>query len=190
MSATHQQQQTDRLIIGIAGRIGAGKTSAAKYLSTRYGFQYLRYSLVLKDWRASDSNSKHELQEIGWQVMAGGMQEELNRRLIAQIGPDTSVAVDGLRHPIDYEAQKRSFLSLFHLLYIDSPRNIRWTRLRGRGRYESQEAFDTADSHPVEQQIESLKNKAEAVLHNEGSLEEMYLSLERSISSFRSEGHV
>src|SRR5580704_4518075 len=121
MSSQFQRLPDERLVIGIAGHIGSGKTSAAKYLNSKYGFQYLRYSQVLSEWLAKAPESKSHLQEIGWEVMHGGKQTELNRRLIAQIKPRGDIAVDGLRHPVDYESLRNSFLSSFRLVYIDSP---------------------------------------------------------------------
>ena len=179
----------ERLVIGITGRIGAGKTSAGKYLGSRYGFQYLRYSQVLSEWLAKDSECKTHLQEVGWKVMAGGMQDELNRRLIAQINPDADVAVDGLRHPLDYESLKHSFASALHLAYIDSPLKTRWDRLKDQDRYASIGAFEAADSHPVEQQIESLRANAALVLHNESTLQDLYVALDQAIRGFGRGGH-
>jgi dephospho-CoA kinase len=179
----------DRVVIGVAGRIGAGKTSAATYLSSKYGFQYLRYSQVLSDWLAKDPERKARLQDIGWEVMSGGMQSELNSRLVAQIVPGANVAVDGLRHPIDYESLKKHFASSFHLLYIDSPRTERWARLKAQGRYSSLELFEAADAHAVEQSIELLNESAAVVLQNSGSLQDLYASLDEVIRKIRSEGH-
>jgi hypothetical protein len=121
--------------------------------------------------------------------MAKGMQTELNSRLIAHVLPDVDAAIDGLRHPIDYESLENSFGPSFHLLFIDSAPSKRWEHLKGKGRYASSAAFESADSHPVEQQIESLRAKAALVLHNEGPLQELYAALDRAIRAFRSEGH-
>src|SRR6266849_10287062 len=101
MASHSERPQGERLVIGITGRIGSGKTTVGRYLEARYGFQYLRYSEVLAEWRAKDPESKAHLQEVGWEVMAGGMQAELNRRLVEEIKPGSDVAVDGLRHPLD-----------------------------------------------------------------------------------------
>ena len=109
MSSHFQRPLDDRLVIGITGRIGAGKTSAGRYLSLGCDFQYLRYSQILSEWLAKDAETKAHLQEVGWEVMAGRMQIELNRRLIEQINPQADVAVDGLRHPIDYESLQEIF---------------------------------------------------------------------------------
>jgi dephospho-CoA kinase len=188
MPSQSPRPQINRLVIGIAGRIGAGKTSAATYLSSKHGFQYLRYSQVLSEWLAKDSVKKSRLQEIGWEVMNGGMQVELNRRLIAQIKLDTDAAVDGLRHPTDRESLADSFAGSFRLVYIESPAKQRWEHLKGRGRYADFASFQTADSHPVEQQIEKLRSGASRVLVNESSLEILYSTLNNVIQELRKEG--
>jgi dephospho-CoA kinase len=186
MPAYFQGQPHKRLVLGITGRIGAGKTSAAKYLSSKYKFQYLRYSQVLSDWLANDSESKLHLQEVGWKVMAEGMQAELNRRLIEQIQPPpANVAADGLRHPIDYGSLKKSFGSSFQLLYIESSPERRWNRLKAVGRYPTFDSFNVVDSHPVEQQIERLRECAVLELHNEGLLQDLYMALDKLIQNFR-----
>jgi len=188
MASHSQQPRAERLVIGITGRIGSGKTTVGGYLESRHGFQYLRYSEVLAEWRAKDHESKAQLQKVGWEVMAGGMQAELNRRLIARITPDPDVAVDGLRHPLDYETLKNSFADLFHLLYIDSPPRLRFERLNQKGKYADFASFDMADSHPVEQQIDSLRPNAALVIHNERSLQDLYVAVDEAILTFRKEG--
>jgi len=177
-------------VIGIAGRIGAGKTSTGEYLRSRHGFQYLRYSRVLTEWLAKDPESKADLQELGWSVMAKGMQGELNRRLIAQIVPDGDVAVDGLRHSLDFESLGSAFGSSFHLVFLDSPQEARWDRESVRDKYRSLDAFRRADSHPVEQQIGSLQTNAVLVLKNEGSLQDLYTALDEAVRRFRKAGPV
>jgi dephospho-CoA kinase len=166
------EPQTKRLIVGVTGRIGAGKTSVAKYLSTAHGFDYIRYSQVLSEWRAEDAQSKTNLQAVGWEVMGGGLQVELNRRVIAQIPPRSNCAVDGLRHPTDFESLAKSFALQFFLCYVECPQQIRWQRLRSR--YHEFDDFTRADSHPVEQQIETLRSKAFKVIKNDGSLQALY----------------
>ena len=84
---------------------------------------------------------------------------------------------------------KKAFASSFHLLYIESPREERWNRLAGGGRYTTVDAFEIADSHPVEQQIESLRAYGDLVLMNDRSLEELYVVIDNAIRGFKEEGH-
>jgi dephospho-CoA kinase len=145
---------------------------------------------VLSEWLAKDPESKAQLQEVGWGVMTGGKQTELNQRLVAQVVPGADVAVDGLRHPIDYESLRNSFLPSFHLLYIDSPSKDRWQRLHDSGRYTNFGVFEAADAHPVEQHIESLRANAALIVQNQGSLEDLYAAVDDAIRGFRKEGHI
>lgn len=182
------QPQGKRLVIGITGRIGSGKTTVGRYLESAHGFQYLRYSAVLADWLAKDPESRAHLQRVGWEVMAGGMQAELNRRLVEQIAPDLDVAVDGLRHPLDYQTLNDRYPSSFHLVYVESPPQLRFDRLKARGKYSDFGSFEAADSHPVEQQIDSLRQNA-LVIENGSSIGALDARVDEAISRFRKEGH-
>jgi dephospho-CoA kinase len=190
MASHSQRPRGERLVVGITGRIGSGKTTVGRYLQSRYNFQYLRYSEILADWRAKDPESKAELQQVGWEVMAGGMQAELNRRLIARIKPEADVAFDGLRHPLDYDTLSNSFPGSFRLLFIDSAPRLRFERLNQRGKYTDFTSFAAADSHSVEQQIDSLRPSAALVIHNERSLQNLYATVDEAIHSFRKEGQL
>jgi dephospho-CoA kinase len=122
--------------------------------------------------------------------MAGGLQAELNRRLIVQIVPDQDVAVDGLRHPLDYETLHNVLFPSFRLLFIDSSPKLRYDRLKEKGKYVESASFLAADSHPVEQQIDSLRVSAALVIGNEGSLPELYEAIDHAVSRFSKEGQL
>ena len=188
MTSHSQRPLGERLVIGIAGRIGSGKTTVGGHLESRHGFQYLRYSVVLADWLAKDPESKTHLQKVGWEVMAGGMQAELNRRLIAQIAPDGDVAVDGLRHPLDHETLQSAFPGSFKLLFIDTSARVRFERLQKNGKYADLVSFEYADTYPVEQHIDSFRTNAAAVIDNEASLRDLYSDVDQAIRRFRKDG--
>lgn len=154
------------LVIGVAGRIGSGKTTIARLLETDFGFQYLRYSLVLAEWFRTDPSCKSVLQQVGWDVMSGDRQRELNRRLIRQIDRKRDCVVDGLRHPLDLESLSSEFTSRFLFVFIETPAETRFARLSER--YTTYTEFVKADSHAVESSIGTLASSADIVLN--GSL--------------------
>jgi dephospho-CoA kinase len=182
MEADHPNTE---LVIGITGQLGSGKTTAAEYLAIEHCFNHIRYSQVLADWFKEDPERKSELQVVGWEVMSGGIQAELNCRLLSKIARGTNWVVEGLRHPLDYETLKNVFASRFHLIYIDSSREQRWLRLQKRGRFRTFTEFCTADQHPVEELIPQLKQFAELCIVSGEPLQQLHEPLSRFVASLR-----
>lgn len=172
-----------RIVIGVAGRIGSGKTEAAHLLERQHGFQYLRYSIVLADWYGTDPSAKARLQQVGWEVMSSDRQRELNFKLIAQVDRTRDCVVDGLRHPIDFECLKSEFGAFFRLLFVDTPAEIRFERVRSR--YPTFEQFAAADSHPVEANIGELRAKADLILKGQLPKDSLVDQIARFITESR-----
>ena len=171
------------IVIGVAGRIGSGKSVVAHCLEREFGFQYLRYSLVLAGWSHTDPADKSRLQVIGGDVMAGQGQVELNRLLIRQIDRSTDVAVDGLRHPTDNESLLATFGPRFFLIFVDTPLQIRFER--SRERFNTYERFLSADTHPVESNTDLLRPFAAVTISGTLQSGELSSELRQLISSFR-----
>lgn len=176
-------------MIGIAGRIGSGKTTAARYLATKHDFRYLRYSQVLRDG-FKEKGDRQKLRALGWDIMSSGKQEELNRLLLKRIMGPGDFVVEGLRHPTDYEALKKKFRERFCLVYIESPANSRWRRLKKAGRFCTMMEFREADRHPVEQNVPRLRTKADMMVTNSGSLEQLHQRLDRVANRVRKGGRL
>lgn len=168
------------IFVGVAGRMGSGKTSAAKYLSSRYDFQYTRYSQVLQDWLSAGDADRGRLQILGWDVMAGGLQAELNARLIAGIDRSRSAAIDGVRHRLDFESLSSSLGASFSLVFLEAAAEPRFDRVRDRFRTFAE--FQAADSHPVESHIDGLKPLARLAISTD-SLESLYNQLDAWIAA-------
>lgn len=171
-------------MIGFAGRIGAGKTAAAKYLARTYGFRYLRYSQILAE-RLRGRRTKEALQELGWRVMSGGGQQKLNDDLIRRIRSDDDYVIDGLRHPIDHRSLRRKFGSNFLLLYIEARSGLRFSRVKRRRNLSDLKEFNKIDKHPVESHIPTLRAKAYSVIQNKSDIREFHRRLDREIVAVR-----
>lgn len=169
------------IFVGITGRIGSGKTTAARYLSSKYGYQYTRYSQVLRKWVSSGTADRDQLRKVGWDIMAGGLQAELNSRLIAGLDHSRSAAIDGLRHPIDFDSLSSAFDPSFRMIFLEARPQYRYERLLSR--FPDLAAIEEADSHQVESHIDNLKSRASMTIANEQSLESLYRQLDAWISS-------
>jgi len=165
--------------------MGSGKTSAAKHLSSQYGFQYTRYSQVLQDWLSVGNNNRGRLQILGWDVMAGGLQAELNARLIAGIDRSRSAAIDGVRHRVDFDSLTTSLGASFTMIFLEASPQRRFDRVQDR--FESFDDFRTADSHAVESHIDSLKALARLTISTEHSSESLYNQLDAWLAACAAE---
>jgi len=166
--------------------MGSGKTSAARYLSTKYGFQYTRYSQVLQDWLSASDADRGRLQILGWDVMAGGLQAELNSRLIAEIDRSRSAAIDGVRHQVDFDSLSSSFGTSFCMIFLEASQEGRFDRVRDR--FSAFSDFQAADSHPVESHIDGLRPFARLTISTEHSLESLYNQLDAWLAACGAEG--
>lgn len=175
--------EDSRIVVGVAGRIGSGKTAIAQRFERDSGFQYLRYSQVLAEWHHVDPSDKSQLQRIGEEVMVSGRQLELNRRVIDRLDPTRDAVIDGLRHPIDFECLFTEFGARFSLIFVDTPPKARFERRRDR--FSTLEQYREADSRPVEAHIDSLRSHASVVLSGTMSDENLMASLNDLILELR-----
>ncbi len=135
-----------RLVIGLAGSVGAGKGTAAAYLERRYGAAYFRFSdpfrAVLKALYVDDSRSN--LQFVSKLLRDAYGQDILS--VIAQKAIDGSdrriVVIDGVRRASDLEGIASD--PNFRLLYIDADIRLRYERivLRAQNRGDSEKTYE------------------------------------------------
>jgi dephospho-CoA kinase len=171
------------LNIGISGPIGAGKTTAAKYLAATYGLSYLRYSEVLAEISPQPASDRKTLREFGWDIMSRGRQGALNQKLLSKMQSGINYVVDGLRHPIDFETL--STRPPFYLLYLDASPHIRWQRLSSRDISRTWEEFLAVEKHPVESYLPIFKEKAYKTLRNEGPITNFHADLDTVFRGLR-----
>jgi dephospho-CoA kinase len=115
--------------------------------------------------------------------MARGLQPELNARLIAELDPSRSAAIDGLRHPLDFESLKEAFGASFGMVFLDARPEIRFERQHQR--FRDFAGFEIADMHPVESLVDSLRSQASVAISNEESQDSLYQKLDSWVAAFR-----
>jgi len=111
------------------------------------------------------SPTREQLQKLGWDVMSGGLQSELNTRLIAGIDRSKNTAIDGLRHEIDFRALSSAFSTAFYMIFLEASPEARFERLRSR--FATFAEFQAADAHPVDASIDSLRPFANTIISSQ-----------------------
>jgi dephospho-CoA kinase len=166
-------RKSDLRVLGLSGQISAGKTTAGQYLKTK-GYFYGRFSLVLADIlkERGVKPTRESLQSIGEEVNKNLGQKWLCQQLILRLPREGNIVIDGLRFPEDHIYLLESFGSAFKHIHIKASKNIRATR------HVSNEDFEHASNHPVEQAIPRLEELADMVVLNEDTIDSFLLEIQ------------
>jgi predicted nuclease with RNAse H fold/dephospho-CoA kinase len=159
------------MVIGISGRICAGKTTSARILE-RYGFAYTRFSLVIDDEILSSGEvpDRAARQRVGAEINRTKGQRWLCEKVLERVGERKLIVVDGLRFPEDHAFFVERFGSKFVHLHIKASEELR--ALRYRRSEQDEVPFEIADRQPVEAEIDNVGRLANATLHNNSSVAE------------------
>lgn len=178
--------KSEARLIGLTGTNGSGKGEAAAYLKKK-GYFYFSLSDVIRD----------ALRKNGKEVSRDNLIEKGNE-LRKKYGPDIlarmalkrvkgKAVIDSIRNPseIEYLRKKKKFI----LLAIDAPVELRYERVKQRGRKESVSTLEEFIKKEKEemtgskkgQQLHSCIQMADFVIMNDGTLEDLHLKLEESV---------
>jgi uncharacterized protein YprB with RNaseH-like and TPR domain/predicted nuclease with RNAse H fold/dephospho-CoA kinase len=159
------------MVIGISGRICAGKTTAARLLESQ-GFSYTRFSLVIDDEIVARGQipNRASRQQVGLDINHSKGQRWLCERALERVGEAKLIVVDGLRFPEDHAFFAERFGSRFIHLHIKASEQIRASRYKENE--QDQRAFERADNEPVEAKIQELSTLADVVVVNESTIAE------------------
>jgi predicted nuclease with RNAse H fold/dephospho-CoA kinase len=160
-----------KMVIGISGRICAGKTTTARFLE-ELGFAYTRFSLVIDDEIVArgETPDRAKRQAMGFEINRTKGQRWLCEKAMDRVAANKHIVIDGLRFPEDHTFFFERFGSEFIHLHIQTRDELRAARYREHE--QDGVPFEVADAQPVEGKIGELAGLASAVLSNEGSLAE------------------
>jgi dephospho-CoA kinase len=176
-----------KLVIGLTGNIGAGKTVVSDHLHKKYKADQVRFSQILMDVldRLYLPKDRKNLQTLGVVVRDSFGQDVIVNAFKKDLERSTSqvVVVDGIRYMNEVE-MLRSFPSNV-LVFMDAPPKLRHERvvLRGEKGEEknSFEEFLKAEQRGTEKGLPEIKKVADYVIENDGSVEHLLKRIDEII---------
>lgn len=178
----------EKIILGIAGEIAAGKGTTAKYLIEKYGASTHRFSTALRDVarRMYLEESRENLQKLST-LMRDGFDENILSKVIANdIEKDSNkiIVIDGVRRMRDLEFLEK--MPGFKLVYIETDLKKRYERIIKReenidDKEKTFDEFKKDNKREAEIQIKYLKNEAAFVIDNNGAFEELYAQVDKIV---------
>jgi predicted nuclease with RNAse H fold/dephospho-CoA kinase len=164
------------MMIGISGRICAGKTTTARILE-QHGFAYTRFSLVIDEEiiARGEVPDRATRQRVGTEIHETKGQRWLCEKVLERVAERKLIVVDGLRFPEDHAFFVERFGLKFVHVHIKASDELR--SLRYRQSEQDGVPFDVADHHPVEARIDQLRGLAGVALNNESAISELATNL-------------
>ncbi len=181
-----------KIILGIAGEIASGKDTVGRYLAEKHGALSLRFSQPLRDIldRLKMGQSRENMSKLSLYLRKAFGEDVLSKVIIedAKESENDFVVVDGVRRLPDILHMESD--GHFYFAYIEADPEKRYQRLTKR-RQNVDDATKTAVQFEkdakleTETQIRDLKDRAEFVIRNDGTLEELYAQVDSIVATLR-----
>lgn len=181
------------IIIGITGTIGAGKGAVVDYLTKEKGMaHYSAREFIIEEVK----KRKYPIDRDSMTLVANDLRRQYGPSIIAETLYKNAVAKgkDAVIESIRTLGEV-SFLRqqpYFFLLGVDAPIDIRYDRIQRRGLetdgvtfeiFKAHDAREMNSTDPYEGNIHGCIALADAVVKNTGSLSELYVAVDRALSS-------
>lgn len=170
-------------VLAFVGAPAAGKTEAAT-VAREMGIPVVTMGDVIRDelrkrgLSVTDENAGRIAQELRAREGLDAIAKRcipLIRGIEARGSGKRIIVIDGIRGNAEVERFKKEFGTNFLLIRIDAPFNLRYERMRRRGRGDdllSLEGFKEREERENRWGMADAMAKADRVIRNEGSLEE------------------
>ena len=174
------------MIIGLTGKNGSGKTAVSEYLISR-GFEYHSLSDAIREEirKKGLQITREVLIDVGNELREKFGPGILAERILPSLESDQNYVIDSIRNPQEVDVLRRRID--FTLLALEAEQAIRFERSRRRGRenaaqtlqqFAEEEARELDSDNPARQQLNATRQKADLLVTNDGTLEELHRRLD------------
>ena len=177
-------------IIGLAGEMGSGKSTVARYLTEKYGAVSHKFSTSLRDVldELHLEQSRKNLGELSTILRKTYGEDLFAKAVLQKVSKDTHdvIVVDGVRRLGDINFLHE--LPEFKLLYIKGSLESRYGRITNRtqnvdDKGKTFEIFQKEQGQEAEVEILDLEPHADIVIDNDGSIEDLYKEIDKIMNS-------
>jgi dephospho-CoA kinase len=155
-------------VVGISGRTGSGKSTAALILAHKgYTSLSTRAVLTRELVQRGETVSRAALQKLGGEVNRTFGQGWLLGRVATDVEENGHFVVDGLRFPEDHRYFEENYGDSYFHLHVEAPRELRLARFVNRGG--TQEEFESAERDITEAHAEEMRQLSTHVIENVGA---------------------
>ena len=181
-----------KIILGVSGEIASGKDTVGDYLAETHGVAKLRFSQPLRDIldRLGLDQDREHMAKLSLYLRKAFGEDILSRVILreAEFSAANFIVVDGIRRLPDMVHMETD--EHFYFCYVDVSPEKRFERLTKR-RQNTDDASKTETQFEKDSQLETeigirdLKEQAEFVIDNNGTLEELKAQVDEMVAVLR-----
>jgi len=186
------------MIIGLTGENCAGKGTVAEYLQKK-SFYYTSLSDIIREELKAEGKglTRQNLIEKGNELREKFGPGILAKKTVLKIQKDKNYVIDSIRSPLEVEELKK--LKGFVLIHVTAPQEIRFERMKSRGREEDPntiETFKEIEKLELENEEKTKQNLIGAFEHankklvNDSDLQELYDKIDKILGEVSGEFRV
>lgn len=183
------------MIIGLTGENCAGKGTVAEYLKGK-GFCYLSLSDVIREELTKEGKAvtRESLIEKGNLMREALGPAILAKKTIEKLGKDRNYVIDSIRNGAEASGIKK--LDNSFLIYITAPAEVRFERMKERGResdphtldaFRKIEEIEIQNKEKTRQSLLDAFGMADRKLINDDSIESLREKIDHLLSSLSSQ---
>lgn len=184
-------QINKKIILGITGEMGAGKTTVTEYIKSKHGGVSFRFSTMLRDIleRMHLEHTRENLQILST-CLRSQFGDDLMSKVIAkdvEHATNNIIIVEGIRRPSDVTYLKH--LPRFYLIAIDANLKTRYERIIKRNENPDDQKktfkqFQIEQSQESEKKIRDIMKDAEIIIDNNSNKHALYADVEKIVSKY------
>jgi predicted kinase len=145
------------LIIALVGKTAAGKSTVARILADRYGFNWVRTRDIVRVLAGRRDRPDESLQQVGSRLMDDGGAARFSSAVFETLHPERPAVIDAIRPWNHYQALCAKRGRLVKLVAVSADVHTRRARFEARSVGES---FDLRETAPVEAEVPALVDSA------------------------------
>lgn len=167
-----QKELKRNSIITLSGRISSGKSYVAQIIQNEFSLPIASFGIYLREICKNNNlpTERKMLQEIGELLIRTNPRQFLIEVISYFANCNNELILDGVRHRVILE-QVKSLTENHIAIFVDADLKTRYERYMSRNKdSDSLKTFDQfkiSDSHPVEMEIESLKEFCDYIVYSD-----------------------
>ena len=173
-------------IVAVCGMPGSGKGEFSRVVE-KFDIpifsmgDMVREELRKREMPETPENVGHVAVDLREKFGDGVLAKRLIPHIESQVTQNKLIIIEGIRGVAEYDAFKEHWDENFKLLAIESDTEIRWNRIKTRGRGDDgdREAFDVRDTREKSWGLEKLLSLSEIQIKNNSEIIDFEIEVQR-----------